>query len=176
MYCPGSCFFLSTVCLIATSLANHQSNSHQCFKSVQWSELLKEIEKLNKRGFSLECEEVSNEDLCFPEQMLKAVKYDNAAIAHIVYEIAEFFKKVDTPFQNKNVFLRGMYEAHAQLKTCLKSRLNIIHESIVKDCYKKMDKLVAKSNDHCTWQEIHAQSREMLQRIENYSFKRRATH
>lgn len=27
----------------------------------------------NKRGFSLECEEVSNEDLCFPEQMLKAV-------------------------------------------------------------------------------------------------------
>lgn len=27
----------------------------------------------NTRGFSLECEEVSKEDLCFPEQMLKAV-------------------------------------------------------------------------------------------------------
>lgn len=46
------------------------------------------------------------------------VKYDNAAIAHIVHEIAEFFKTADTPFQNKNIFLRGMYEAHAQLKTC----------------------------------------------------------
>jgi len=34
----------------------------------------------------------------------------------------------------------------------------------------------SQSNDHCTWQEIHAQSREILQRIENYSFKRRAKH
>lgn len=47
------------------------------------------------------------------------VKYDNAAIVHIVHEIAEFFKRADTPFQNKNIFLRGMYETHAQLKTCV---------------------------------------------------------
>ncbi|XP_071890236.1 uncharacterized protein [Anas platyrhynchos] len=174
MYCPGNFLILLSVCLIATSLGNHQSNSHQCLESVQWSELLKEIEKLNKRGFSLECEEVNSEDLCFPEKMLKAVKYDSATIVHIVHEIAEFFKRADTPFQNKNNFLRGMYEAHAQLKTCLKSGFNFIHESIVKDCFKKMDKLVAKKNNHCTWQEIHAQSRELLQRIENYSFKRRS--
>lgn len=36
-----------------------------------------------------------------------------------MHEIAEFFKRADTPFQNKNNFLRGMYEAHAQLKTCV---------------------------------------------------------
>lgn len=47
------------------------------------------------------------------------VKYDNAAIVHIVHEIAEFFKRADTPFENKNTFLREMYEAHAQLKTCV---------------------------------------------------------
>ncbi|XP_056340872.1 uncharacterized protein LOC130249814 [Oenanthe melanoleuca] len=176
MYCPGSCFFLLTGCLIAASLGDPQHSSHQCFQSVPWGELLQEIEQLNKRGFSLECEEVSNEDLCSPEQMLKAVKYDNAAIVHIVHEIAEFFKRADTPFQDKNIFLRGMYEAHAQLKTCLKSRRNISHESVVKDCFKKMDEFVAKSNDHCIWQEIHAHSREILQRIENYSFKRRVTH
>ncbi|KAF4801864.1 hypothetical protein TURU_030471 [Turdus rufiventris] len=150
MYCPGSSFFLLSACLIAASLGNPQRNSHQCFQSVPWGELLKEIEQL--------------------------VKYDNAAIVHIVHEIAEFFKRADTPFQDKNIFLRGMYEAHAQLKTCLKPRRNISHESIVKDCFKKLDGSVAKSNDHCIWQEIHAHSREILQRIENYSFKRRATH
>jgi len=36
-----------------------------------------------------------------------------------VHEIAEFFKRADTPFQNKNTFLRGMYEAHAQLNACV---------------------------------------------------------
>ncbi|RLW11572.1 hypothetical protein DV515_00001369, partial [Chloebia gouldiae] len=118
MYFPGSCFFLLTACLIATSFGSRQGNSHQCFQSVPWSEVLQKIEQLNKRGFSLECEEVSSEDLCFPEQMLKAVKYDNAAIVHIVHEIAEFFKRADTPFQNKDTFLREMYETHAQLKTC----------------------------------------------------------
>ncbi|RMC04802.1 hypothetical protein DUI87_17974 [Hirundo rustica rustica] len=145
MYCPGSCFFLLTACLIVTSLGKPQHNSHQCFQSVPWSELLQELEQLNKRGFSLECEEVNNEDLCFPEEMLKAVKYDNAAIVHIVHEIAELFKRADTPFQNKTTFLREMYEAHAQLKTCLKPRRNVSHESIVKDCFKKMDEFVAKA-------------------------------
>lgn len=47
------------------------------------------------------------------------VNYDNAAIAHIVHEIAEFFKRTETPFQNKNIFLRRIYEDHAQLKTCV---------------------------------------------------------
>lgn len=47
------------------------------------------------------------------------VKYDNAAIVHILHEIAEFFKRADTPFQNKDTFLREMYETHAQLKTCV---------------------------------------------------------
>ncbi|TRZ24858.1 hypothetical protein HGM15179_002276 [Zosterops borbonicus] len=228
MYCPRSCFFLLTASLIATSLGSPKRSSSQCFQSVLWTELLQELEQLNKRGFSLECEEVSSEDLCFPEQMLKAVKYDNAAIVHIVHEIAEFFKRADIPFENKNTFLREMYEAHAQLKTCapdlptnlqeskpghadvyptplcsrraesftghwseqehkaltskptapdqLNPRRNISHESTVKDCFKKMDEFVAKANDHCIWQEIHAHSREILQRIENYSFKRRATH
>ena len=175
MYCPRS-FFVLTVCFITTSLGNRQSNIHKCFESVQWSELLNEIEKLNNRSYSLECDEVSNEELCFPEKMLKAVKHDHAAIVHIVHEIAEFFKRTDAPFQNKNIFLREIYEAHAQLKTCLKPKLNIIHESIVKECFQKMDTFVSKTNDQCTWQEIHAQSRELLQRIENYSFRRRSTH
>lgn len=58
------------------------------------------------------------------------VKYDNAAIAHIVHEIAEFVKTADTPFQNKNIFLRGMYEAHAQLTTCVSVILSlfILHD------------------------------------------------
>lgn len=57
------------------------------------------------------------------------VKYDNAAIVHIMHEIAEFFKRADSPFQNKNTFLRGMYEAHAQLKTCVSTiYLFILHD------------------------------------------------
>ncbi|KAJ7409949.1 hypothetical protein WISP_111443 [Willisornis vidua] len=158
MYCPESCFFLLTICLVATSLGNHQRNSHWCFESVQWSELLQELEELNKRGFSLECEEVSNEDLCSPEKMLKAVKYDNGAIVHIVHEIAEFFKRAVTPSQDKSLFLRGMYEAHAHLKTCLNPSLNIIHESTVKDCFKKMENFVAKLPPSVVLKEENRQS------------------
>lgn len=46
---------------------------------------------------------------------------DDAAIAHVVHETAKFFKRADTPLQDKNTFLRGMYEAHAHLKTCVSS-------------------------------------------------------
>ncbi|CAM4534939.1 unnamed protein product [Caretta caretta] len=177
MYYFRSLLFLITGCLIAKSLGDHRSSSQRCMESVRWNEILKEIEKLNMRSFPLECTDMDNKDLCVPEQMLKAVKHDKAAIVQIVHEIAELFKTAKVPFPHTNVFLKEMYATHEQLKTCLQSSLfNVIHESIVKDCFKRMSNYLIKSNSHCAWQEVHAQSREVLQRIETYAFKRKGTH
>ncbi|XP_077101537.1 uncharacterized protein ifnu [Siphateles boraxobius] len=156
------------IIIMCTSISLLQAHK-ECTRHIHWAHL---IQSLNSMGTAIshDCAFDYEEDsLCDPRHLVKMVDHNAVLLVEIV-------KKAETMYRenpNPGAFIETLRHTRHTLSNCVHHSGNVEKEPVI-TCFNKLDAfLKKKSPPHCAWEIINSKLREILQRLEKRSVRRR---
>ncbi|KAK1795454.1 hypothetical protein P4O66_009927, partial [Electrophorus voltai] len=157
--------FLTISCLLSLLKAEKQ-----CMQHVRWGSLLQALMTMGS-GISEECIQHYNKDsLCSPSGMLSQVELNAALLVDIMKKTESIYRKNPNP-QN---FIQGLQHTCHILTPCAPHSHHSDDEHVA-TCFKKLEGFIHQKQSHtsCAWEIVNVTVREILQRLEKRTFRRR---
>ncbi|KAI2649270.1 Interferon alpha-1 [Labeo rohita] len=141
----------------------------ECTRHIKWGHL---IQSLNSMGTAIshDCAfDYEETSLCDPHHLANMVDHDAILLVDIVKKTETMYKKNPNPKK----FIEALHHTHHTLSNCVHHSDNAENEPVT-TCFNKLEAfLKKKSQSHCAWEIINAKVREVLQRLEKRSVRRR---
>ncbi|XP_068073389.1 uncharacterized protein ifnu [Danio rerio] len=141
----------------------------ECTRHIKWGHL---IQTLNSMGTAIShnCAfDYDEASLCDPRHLLNTMDQTADSLIHIVKKAEHMYMENPDP----KTFIEALQHTHHSLSHCVSHSVGVENES-VSTCFNKLeDFLKKKFHSTCAWEIINSKVREILQRLEKRSVRRR---
>ncbi|KAK9953633.1 hypothetical protein ABG768_017611 [Culter alburnus] len=153
------------ICMFMSLLQAHK----ECTRDIKWGHL---IQSLNSMGTAIshDCAFDYEEDsLCDPRHLLNMVDHNAILMIDITKKAETMYRENPKP----QAFIEALHHTRHTLSNCVHHSDSVEKEPVT-TCFNKLEAfLKKKSHSHCAWEIINSKLREILQRLEKRSVRRR---